>query len=94
VARSLPGEEVADPDLAFALTQGKRAAAFGREGAYALTHRGALLGIFADREGQARSELVWTRPEEFEAAVPRGAASPEDGAPSTSSSSPTDREGQ
>jgi tRNA pseudouridine55 synthase len=94
VARSLPGEEVEDPDLAFALTQGKRAGAVGRDGTYALTHRGVLLGLFADREGQARSELVWTRPEEFEAIVARGAANPPDRAPSTSSPAPTDREGQ
>jgi tRNA pseudouridine55 synthase len=65
VARSLPAIEVEDPSLAYALTQGKPTGAFGREGPYALTHDGAILGLYTDRDGRARAELVWTRPEEL-----------------------------
>jgi tRNA pseudouridine55 synthase len=65
VARILPTIEVDEPSAALALTQGKPAAARGRDGWYALTHRGALLGVYADREGRARPELVWTRPDEL-----------------------------
>jgi tRNA pseudouridine55 synthase len=65
VARTLPTLEVEDPGAALALTQGKPGDARGREGSYALTHAGALIGIYADRDGRARPELVWTRPEEL-----------------------------
>jgi tRNA pseudouridine55 synthase len=66
VARSLPAVEVEDGEVALALTQGKPWTAFGRDGWYALTYRGALLGVYTDREGRARPELVWTRPEELD----------------------------
>jgi tRNA pseudouridine55 synthase len=67
VLRALPGVEIDDPEVALALTQGKPGAAADREGTYALTHRGQLLGLFADRDDHARAELVWTRPEELTA---------------------------
>jgi tRNA pseudouridine55 synthase len=75
VARSLPAVEVEDADLALALTQGKPTAAFGHGGTYAVTHEGALLGVYADREGRARPEFVWTRPEEL-APRPAGRTGP------------------
>jgi tRNA pseudouridine55 synthase len=65
VARSLPAIEVEDREVALALTQGKPWAALGRDGWYALTYRRALLGVYLDRDGRARPELVWTRPEEL-----------------------------
>jgi tRNA pseudouridine55 synthase len=67
VLRALPGVEVDDPEVALALTQGKPGPAADREDTYALTFRGQLLGLFTDRDGRARSELVWTRPEELRA---------------------------
>jgi tRNA pseudouridine55 synthase len=65
VARSLPTLEVADARAALDLTQGKPGEARDREGLYGLTHAGGLLGIYADRDGRARPELVWTRPDEL-----------------------------
>ncbi len=67
VARSLPTVEVADPEVARRLAQGGRLDAQGHQGAYGLTHRGLLLGVYADHGGRARPELVWTRPEELAA---------------------------
>lgn len=66
VTRALTTVDIDDPDLALALTQGKPAlAAQGREGAYAVRFGDRLLGVYTDRGGRARSELVWTRPEEL-----------------------------
>jgi tRNA pseudouridine55 synthase len=72
IARALPTVEVADPGIARALTQGKATEAAGRDGFYAFTHREAVLGIYADRDGMARPELVWTRPDELERSAAGG----------------------
>jgi tRNA pseudouridine55 synthase len=82
IARSVPTIEVTDPELALALTQGKPTGAVGQEGTYALTHDGAVLGIYVDRDGRARPELVWTRPHELAARTGGGASDPHDAAPS------------
>ncbi|MFA9431267.1 tRNA pseudouridine(55) synthase TruB [Egicoccus sp. AB-alg2] len=88
IARALPTVDVDDPDLALALTQGKPAlAAQGRTGDYAVRHGGHLLGVFADRGPGARSQLVWTRPEEL---APRVAPDPADAARSAPVDDPTD----
>jgi tRNA pseudouridine55 synthase len=83
VARSVPTVEIDEPTVALDLTQGKPIPAVGREGTYALTHRGALLGLYVDRDGRARPELVWTRPHEL-ADPSRGASDPAGTAPSAS----------
>ncbi|MBS3942545.1 MAG: tRNA pseudouridine(55) synthase TruB [Actinobacteria bacterium] len=71
VARALPTVEVDDPDLALAMAQGKPAlSAQGREGTYAVTFGERVLGIYRDRGDRARSELVWTRPEELAPSAP------------------------
>jgi tRNA pseudouridine55 synthase len=79
IARSVTTVEIDDAAVALDLTQGKPIPAVGRDGTYALTHRGALLGLYVDREGRARPELVWTRPHELPAPS-RGAADPADAA--------------
>ncbi|MFA9444717.1 tRNA pseudouridine(55) synthase TruB [Egicoccus sp. AB-alg6-2] len=66
VARTLPTVEVEDAAVAFGLTQGKPLLpSQGIEGAYAVRFGDRLVGVFADRGELARSELVWTRPEEL-----------------------------
>lgn len=69
VARSLPTVEIDDADVARRLAQGGGLDARQLGGATALTHRGLLLGIYADEGGRARPQLVWTRPEELDAAA-------------------------
>ncbi|MEX2503726.1 MAG: tRNA pseudouridine(55) synthase TruB [Egicoccus sp.] len=71
VARALPTVEVDDGDLALAMAQGKPAlSAQGRDDTYAVTFGERLLGIYRDRGDRARSELVWTRPEELALSAP------------------------
>ncbi|HSK22655.1 MAG TPA: tRNA pseudouridine(55) synthase TruB [Egicoccus sp.] len=71
VARALPMVDVDDADLALAMAQGKPALdAQGRDGIYAVTFGERLLGIYRDRGDRARSELVWTRPEELALSAP------------------------
>jgi tRNA pseudouridine55 synthase len=88
IDRALPTVEVDDPEVARALTQGKPNGPAGRPGWYAFTHRGAVLGVYTDRDGRARPELVWTRPDELAAhladdpGTPRGADGAGDTAPS------------
>ncbi len=65
VTRSLPGIEIEDAELADHLVHGRGGPAQGFDEPYAVTYRGHLLGVFVDRDGRARSELVWTRPEEL-----------------------------
>ncbi len=65
VARALPSAQIDDVEVARRLTQGGRIAAQGFDGSYALTYGAQLLGIYRDDGDQARSELVWTRPEEL-----------------------------
>ncbi len=65
VARSLPSAPVDDAEVARRLTQGGRTSARGFDGPYALTYGAQLVGIYRDSDGEARSELVWTRPEEL-----------------------------
>lgn len=65
VARALPSVAVEDAELARRLTQGGRTSAQGFDGLYALTYGAQLLGIYRDDHDEARSELVWTRPEEL-----------------------------
>jgi tRNA pseudouridine55 synthase len=74
--RGLPAVEVDDPTQLLALAQGKPMAAQGRDGVYAVVSGTVLVGIYRDRGGQARSELVWLRPEELGEV---GAAPPTDG---------------
>lgn len=66
VARVLPTVEV-DPELVGGLVHGGRLPAQGHEGPYAITAGARLIGIYADGldGGDARAELVWTRPEEL-----------------------------
>lgn len=85
VARALPALEVDDADLARRLTQGAGLEPRQRPGPYAVTHRGLLLGIYVDEGARARPQLVWTRPEELDAAAEhggRGAGGHGDAAPS------------
>lgn len=82
VLRALPSVAIDDADLALGLSQGKPALdAQGREGTYAVTFGDRLLGIYRDRGDRARSELVWTRPEELALSAPadpaRGESPPE-----------------
>ena len=70
VRRALPTVEVADTDLIRRLAQGGRLPAQGLDGPFAITAPTAdgerLVGVYADRaDGQAASQLVWTRPEEL-----------------------------
>lgn len=93
VARSLPVVEVADAELARRLTQGAGLPARHLDGAFAVVHRGLLLGVYVDEGERARPRLVWTRPEELDAiGAPTGdhassaadqASSPSTGGPRT-----------
>jgi tRNA pseudouridine55 synthase len=65
VLRSLPATSIHDADLAHRLTQGGRLPIQGFDGPYALTYGSQLIGIYTDGEREARSALVWTRPEEL-----------------------------
>lgn len=65
VQRTLPVATIDDTDLARRLTQGGRLPLQGFDGPYALTYGSQLIGIYTDGEREARSELVWTRPEEL-----------------------------
>ena len=67
VARALPAVDIDDPDRARRLAQGGRLPAQGHPGAYAVTHRGLLLGVYVDEAASGRPQLVWTRPEELAA---------------------------
>lgn len=75
--RGLAEVEVSDPETLLALTQGKRIAAQGLAGTYAIVHGEQLVGLYRDADGEARSELVWLQPGDLE-----GANEPADGAPS------------
>jgi tRNA pseudouridine55 synthase len=65
VLRALPATTIDDPDLARRLTQGGRLPSQGFDGPYALTYGSRLIGIYTDGDQEARSALVWTRPEEL-----------------------------
>jgi tRNA pseudouridine55 synthase len=65
IARALPSVEIDDVEVARRLTHGGRIEAQDSEGSYALTYGAHLLGIYHDVDAEARSELVWTRPEEL-----------------------------
>jgi tRNA pseudouridine55 synthase len=65
VARALPNVEVDDPELLLTLTQGGQLPAQGLDGPFAVGSGDRLIGIYRDRDGDARPELVWTRPEEL-----------------------------
>ena len=86
VSRCLPVVEVADEQLARRLAQGGGLEAQGHTEPYAVVHAGLLLGVYADEGERARPQLVWTRPEELDAAAPLGedAPGPRDQAPSAS----------
>lgn len=64
IERTLPTIEVDDPELVLRLTRGGRLPAQGLDGPYAVRSTGQLIGIYRDRDGEGRPELVWTRPEE------------------------------
>jgi tRNA pseudouridine55 synthase len=68
VGRALPTVEVEDAELVRRLAQGGGLAAQGHEGPFAVVHGGLLIGLYADAGTQARPQLVWTRPEELDAA--------------------------
>ena len=70
VRRALATVEVTDTDLIRRLAQGGRLPAQGLDGPFAVvapTPEGErLVGVYADRpDGEAGSQLVWTRPEEL-----------------------------
>lgn len=65
IERALPVLEVDDPELVLRLTRGGRLPEQGEEGTYAVRADGRLIGIYRDRDGEGRAELVWTRPEEL-----------------------------
>lgn len=65
ISRALPTIEIDDRQIALDLVHGRGGAAHNIDHPYALTYGGQLLGIFVDRDDRARSELVWTRPEEL-----------------------------
>jgi tRNA pseudouridine55 synthase len=65
IERILPMVEVGDPELVLALARGAKLPAQGREGPYGVRSGERLIGIYADRGGVGRAELVWTRPEEL-----------------------------
>lgn len=83
VRRALPTVEVSDPDDLLALTQGKPSAARGLDGVYAIVSGERLVGLYRDRGGRAKPELVWLRPEELERA-----SGPSDAAPSAPERAP------
>ncbi len=86
VSRCLPVVEVAEAELARRLAQGGGLPAQGHPEPYAVVHAGLLLGVYADEGERARPQLVWTRPEELDAARRLGedATAPRDQAPSAS----------
>ncbi len=66
VARCLPVVQLDDPSEALRAARSGRLPVQGAPGRYAVFHAGRLLGIFEDADdGTARSQLVWTRPEEL-----------------------------
>ena len=65
IDRALPRVEVSDPDLVLALARGGRMPAQGHDDTYGVHAGDRLIGVYADRDGQAHPELVWTRPEEL-----------------------------
>ena len=65
VARALPVVDVEDQALALSLTRGGTLPSTGTSGWFGVRADGRLLGVYVDREGGARPELVWTRPEEL-----------------------------
>ena len=77
VRRALPHITVDDPERARRLAQGGSLDPQGIEGPYAVLHGDRLLGLYRDGDGRARPELVWTRPEELDAATGPGPAGEE-----------------
>lgn len=63
--RALQVVTVEDGELARRLTHGQSLPSQGHDGAFAVVHGGALVGVYRDEGGQARPEAVLLRPQEL-----------------------------
>ena len=68
--RALPSVTVDDLDEARRLTNGATLPAAGIDGPYAVVAGDRLIGVYADRDGRGRAEVVLARPEELSAPHP------------------------
>lgn len=91
VCRALPSVTIEDPDQARRLTQGGRLPEGLAPHPTAVLHAGLLLGIYRDERGAGRPSLVWTRPEELDAArgAPPDTAPPDAASPDAAPSAPS-----
>jgi len=65
IERALPTVAIDDANLARTLSRGGWLPEQAEPGAYVVRWGDRLVGVYTDRDGHGRPELVWTRPEEL-----------------------------